>query len=195
MNKKIMKIGALALGMVTSITLFANAQDTGVVSLSITAGDSICSYGKDLTFDATGVKMDQAYTFQSNFNAYTGEYSGTNTWSCIDLDASNASGWAFDVLSDDLVHTVQASEIITADNVAIQYGAATIEGDTDCESNGTATWNPLNTNVKMMERDYSTKGVCKVTVPNVELKVEVEANKAPGTYNGDFTVTIPNFEG
>ncbi len=192
MNKNLLKVGALALGMFAfGATLMgtSNAQSvTGDVSLTINTGVSICDYGTNLTFTAQEVKMDSGYVFQSNFLTGADQ---TNTWSCVDRAAK--STWSFYVTASDLL--LSGNDVaISSGNIAIQYGSGTVDGDTsDCKVKNANTWNPLSSSVVMMDRSYSTKGVCKVTVNNVELKVDVPANQTPGTYTSIFTVTLPNF--
>lgn len=192
MNKNLLKIGALALGMFSFglVITNTNAQEiTGEVSLTINSGESTCDYGTNLTFTAQEVKMDSGYTFQSNFLTGEGQ---TNTWSCIDRAAENT--WNFYVTTSDLLLSWDATVSIASGNVAIQYTSGTTEGDAvDCTVENAGTWNPLNVDVEMMQRDYNTKGVCKVTIENVELKVDVPENQTPGTYESTFTVTLPNF--
>lgn len=191
MNKNLLKIGALALGMfIATLMGTSNAQSvTGDVSLTINTGVSICDYGTNLTFTAQEVKMDSGYVFQSNFLTGAGQ---TNTWSCVDRAAKNT--WSFYVIASDLLLSGDATVTIGSGNITIQHGSGTVEGDTsDCRVRNANTWNPLSTSVVMMDRLYSTKGVCKVTIDNVELKVDVPANQTPGTYTSTFTVTLPNF--
>lgn len=192
MNKNLLKVGALALGMFAfGATLMgtSNAQVTGDVSLTINTGVSACDYGTNLTFTAQEVKMDSGYVFQSNFLTGAGQ---TNTWSCVDRAAKNA--WSFYVTASDLLLSGDATVTIGSGNIAIQYTAGTTEGDTtDCTVIAAGAWNALSGDVEMMQRKYNTKGVCKVTVNNVELKVDVPANQTPGTYTSTFTVTLPNF--
>lgn len=190
MKKNLLKVGALALGMFAFwLMINANAQETGQVSLTINSGTSICDYGTDLTFTAQEVKMDSGYVFQSNFLTGVGQ---TNTWSCIDRAAENT--WSFYVTASDLVLSGQPSVTIASGNIAIQYTAGTTEGDTvDCTVENEGAWNSLSGDVEMMQRDYNTKGVCKVTINAVELKVDVPQNQTPGTYTSTFTITLPNF--
>lgn len=190
MNKNLLKMGALALGMFAfGVTLMGTSNAaTGEVSLTINSGTSVCEYGKDLVFTAQDVKLGEAYLFQSPFLTGVG---GTNTWSCVDRTANGA--WSFSVSASDLVLNGNSSITISSGNIAIQYGSGNIEGDSDCTILDSNKWNALSGSIVMMERTYNTKGVCKVTVNNVELKVDVPANQTPGTYTSTFTVTLPNF--
>jgi hypothetical protein len=76
MNKNLLKVGALALGMFAFGFLYTNAQQTGDLSLTINAGTSECVYGTSLDLGVQEVKLDEAYTFTGNFGS---------EWSCTDL--------------------------------------------------------------------------------------------------------------
>jgi hypothetical protein len=45
----------------------------------------------------------------------------------------------------------------------------------------------------MMERSTGSDGVCKLTISDVDLRVNVPANQAPGAYTGTLTITLPTF--
>lgn len=190
MNKNLLKIGALSLSLLAFGLMFTNAADeTGQVSLTINTGESICDYGTDLTFTAQEAQLDSGYVFQSNFLTGVGQ---TNTWSCVDRAAKNA--WTFYVAASDLLLSGDISVTIANSGIAILYEAGIGEGDTsDCTVENETVWNTLNTSVEMMKRTYTTKGVCKVNVTDVELRVTVPQNQTPGTYTSTFTVTLPNF--
>jgi len=80
MNKNLLKVGALALGLFSFGILLngtSNAQQvTGDVSLTINSGTSECIYGTSLDLGTQAVQLDTAYTFSGNFGS---------EWSCTDL--------------------------------------------------------------------------------------------------------------
>jgi len=120
--------------------------------LTINSGESICTYGTDLSFDAQEVKMDSGYTFQSNFSGTD----LTNTWTCTDRAAEKT--WDFYVYASDLVLSGQPDVTVSSGKIAIQYTAGITEGDdTDCTVANAASWNPLSGDVIMMTRAYNTK--------------------------------------
>jgi hypothetical protein len=45
----------------------------------------------------------------------------------------------------------------------------------------------------IMERNTGSDGVCEITISDVELQVNVDANQAPGSYTGTLTLTLPSF--
>ena len=190
MNKNLLKIGALALGMFAfGLTVInTNAQSvTGDVSLTINSGVSECLYGTSLNLWAQAVKFNAAYEFSGNF---------TEDFSCVDYRGNKfgaTGGWTFDIIVDDLSNGSGSS--IASGNVSINHTDGIIVGDTSCEAGFStgATRTPINETYQIIERTAGTDGVCSVTIDTLSLKVNVNPNQAPGAYVGVLTLTVPNF--
>jgi hypothetical protein len=155
MNKNLLKIGALALGMFAfGLTVVnTNAQSvTGDVSLTINSGTSACLYGTSLDLGAQTVKFDTAYEFSGDF---------TEDFSCVDYRGNSfgaTGGWSFDIIVDDLSNGSGSS--IASGNVSINHSAGVLSGDSVCAagfSTGT-TRTPINTSYQIIERDNTEGG-------------------------------------
>lgn len=182
MNKNLLKVGALALGMFAFGFLYTNAQtsSTGDLSLTINAGTSECVYGTSLDLGVQEVKLDEAYTFTGNFGS---------EWSCTDLSGWVKS-WTFTVESSDLT---AGDSTIAATNVELQHPAAVVDWDTVCSGGLAQSYVAIDSAYTMMERSTGSDGVCKLTISDVDLRVNVPANQAPGAYTGTLTITLPTF--
>ncbi|MDD3262879.1 MAG: hypothetical protein PHR61_03450 [Candidatus Absconditabacteria bacterium] len=181
MNKNLLKIGALALGMFAfGLMLNANAEELGEVSLTINSGESVCIYGTSLDLGAQNVQFDTAYEFSGNFG----------TWSCTDY-IGVTEGWVLDIASSDLTNGL--GNTISGANVQIMHETPIASGDVNCTGGDSTTWTTIGTTNVVIERSPGTDGVCSVSVGALDLKVDVPANQAPGAYTGTLTLTVPSF--
>lgn len=186
MNKNLLKIGALALGMFAFGMLFTNAQTpaTWEVTLSISEWVTACAYGTSLDLGSTGAEIllttgvTLSNTFGGNFN-------------CSDYRGSTGS-WDFTIQTTDLSNGLGNS--IDANLVSINHSTGTLQWDSSC-TRGSAigdTRTEIGTVYPIISRWTSTSDlVCEVNVANVALKVDIPAYQAPGSYSGTLTLTLP----
>lgn len=187
MNKNLLKIGALALGMFAFGLMFTNAQQTGEVKLTINTGTSQCRFDTDMDLQSKTAILNQSLTFTGSF---TGD--GLGSWICTDLEGGSGFSWSLTVASTELNGTNGGT--ISNTNVFITNDPAVVTGDTAaCQSNEDGD-EALDTAYTIMERPASSTniGVCEIYTPNVGLRVFVPENTAPGVYTGTLTVTANN---
>jgi hypothetical protein len=187
MNKNILKIWALALGLFSFGILFTNAQQEWEVSLTINAGTSSCSYGTSLDLGSAAAVIGIPYTFSGDF---------TESFECVDYRGT-AGAWTMTMQSSALAASGIGTTIPDT-NVKVYYGVAIASGNIlACTGDGAgvafAAALPLDTPQTLLQRMPTVEGVCSVALESVGLRVDVPANQAPGIYTGTITLTIPNF--
>ena len=115
----------------------------------------------------------------------------TDQWYCADY--KGLTSWAFTIQTSNL--TNPNNNIIAGSNVLISHAVPVVEGDDACTGyNGTSTSffsGPLSLMYKS-EVPNNDK-ICKVSLDDVRLTINVPANQAPGSYMGTLTIYIPNF--
>ncbi len=188
MNKKIIKIAVLALGIFTFAAIYTNAQTSnGVVTLTIQSGSSTCTFND---FNLSGHTMTLGSPLTITGLSNSGTTAGSGIWKCVDwrwwtgnwsyyISATNASGtkWSF----------------IPAANIKIKHSPATVVGDTIACKWGTATdaFTSINSGYTLMERiaNVGSGNLCDITLSGVTIEVTVPAYQAPDTYTSQITVT------
>ncbi len=179
MNKNLLKIGALTLGMfVFGLMYYTNAQ--GTVSLTINSWTSTCTLWSNVTMAAVEV------TDLLTSNVLTTWTFDTPTWQCTDYDADPA-GWSVDVVSTNLTATGGYS--IPAENISIQYSTGNHVGSTDCSIGSATTRTAINTAQTVLRRAGTDVATCQVAANNVKIQVDVPQYQAPGSYTATLTIT------
>lgn len=188
MNKNLLKIGALALGMFACGAILmgtSNAQETGQVSLTINTGTTTCEYGNSLTFTAQNVNFDAAYVFESAFLTTW----GNDEWYCQDYDAIDTQ-WSLNIsMSGDLSNGLGST--ISKTGVQLKYVANPTVGATECVTTDATTYVSLGTAHTIFSKPDNVDKVCRVSLTGAMLKVDVPANQAPGTYVGTLVIDLP----
>ena len=173
--------GDYSADVITLDTIELNGPEFGNLTLEILTWTSECVYGTSLNLSWQDVKLNEWYTF-------TGSFSGQ--WYCADY-VGVSDGWVLDISVSDL--TNEWGNIISWSLITIGHDGAITQGDSTC------TWydgtpSTFNTEpYELIEKTSWSDKICKVTLDNVNLKVNVPAFQAPGNYNGTLTLTVPNF--
>lgn len=187
MNKNLLKIGALALGMFAFGILYTNAQETipGQVSLTINTGSSECMFGTDLDLGQQAAALDTAYTFSGSFSGVEA------TWICYDREGGSWRNWTFTIQADPLNGSNGGT--ILANHIAMKHTAAVTTWDAACIGGTAQAYTNIDSVYTIMSRNGGV-GVCQTSVEDVRLKVEVDENQAPGFYTGNITLTTTNID-
>jgi hypothetical protein len=153
----------------------------GNISLTLTGWKTECVYWTSLNLGAQNVKINQTYNF-------TGTFSGDRY--CADYDWLS-SGWTFNITTTDLSN--ENWSIISGSNVLISHDTPILEWHSSCTG---YNWVPttFNTGLTLIEKaeGVDNNKICKITLQNVDLQINVPANQAPGNYSGTITIDIPN---
>ena len=151
------------------------------LTLEILTWTSECVYGTSLNLSWQDVKLNEWYTF-------TGSFSGQ--WYCADY-VGVSDGWALTIQVSDLTNA--GWNIISGSNIFISHGWATTQWDSACTGSDGTPNQFSSAPYTLIEKSSWSDKICKVTLDNVNLEVNVPAFQAPGNYNGTLTLTVPNF--
>ena len=151
------------------------------LTLEILTWTSECVYGTSLNLSWQNVKLNEWYTF-------TGSFSGQ--WYCADYIGVN-DGWSLTIQVSDLTNA--GWNIISGSNILISHGWATTQWDSACTGSDGTPSQFSSAPYTLIEKSSWSDKICKVTLDNVNLEVNVPAFQAPGNYNGTLTLTVPNF--
>lgn len=192
MNKNVLKIGALALGMFAfgaTIIGTSNAATWDVlwqVSLTINTGTSECKFGKTLDLGQQAAALDTAYIFSGSF---VGDQA---TWICSDREGGSGRNWVFTIQASDL--TGSNGGTISGNNVSMKHSLANTSWDQLCIGGGAQEYTNIGTAPYTIMSRNGGVGVCQTSVSDVRLKVEIDENQAPGYYAGNITLTTTNID-
>lgn len=179
--KKIIKIGALSLGLITSLLVMStttHAAQPAEIHFIITWTSNIqCTYG-------TSWDM---WSYTASLNAFTASGSLTN-FVCTDTQ------WL-----DNRSMTLQATSAVSNGNTAIPATNVSMQASTNYVSSGfcstgtnTTIITPIwTTGWTIMAKSSAINQICQITTSSVTLNVDVPAAASIWIYTGSLSLTLP----